>query len=106
MTSTLIELYELKLNKYRNLQKFIADRFMPCKVDAIMIGSLGTVHKRCVGGIDGHRYAKTKAKGLLKMEFNIMHDQIKTNLEFEVPTGEGTIKEIKNRMMDSGLIGQ
>ena len=43
------ELYELKVNKYSNLQKFIADKFMPCKVEAIIIGSLGTVHKDALG---------------------------------------------------------
>ena len=34
------------------------------------------------------------------------HYRIKTNLDIKVQTGEGTVKEIKNRMMDSGLMGQ
>ena len=54
-------------------------------------------------GIDGHRYAKNKSKRITEMEFNIMHYRIKTNLEFKMQTGEETVKEIKNRMMDSGL---
>ena len=64
----LTELHELKLNK-RNLQKFISDKFMPCKVDVIIIGSLGTVHKDASGGggvLMDTGMPKTKAKGLLK----------------------------------------
>ena len=62
----LTELYKLKLNKYTNLQKFIADEFMPCKVDAIKIGSLGTVHKDALGVLMDTGMPKTKAKRLLK----------------------------------------
>ena len=40
------------------------------------------------------------------MEFNIMYYRIKTNLQFKMQTDEGTLKEIKNRMIDLGLIEQ
>ena len=62
----LTELYELKVNKYRNLQKFNADKFIPCKVEAIIIGSLRTVHKDALGVLMDTGIPKTKAKGLLK----------------------------------------
>ena len=39
------ELYQLKSDKYRELQSYIKEKFMPCKIDAILIGSLGIVHK-------------------------------------------------------------
>ena len=31
----LAELYEMKLNKYRQLQRYITEKFISCKVDAV-----------------------------------------------------------------------
>ena len=33
----LAEIYGVKLNKYRDLQRYITDKFMSCKVDAVVI---------------------------------------------------------------------
>ena len=60
------ELYQLKSDKYRELQSYITERFMPCKVDAIIIGSLGTVHKNALKALMGTGLRKKKAKGQLK----------------------------------------
>ena len=62
----LTELYELKLHKYRDLQRYITEKFLPCKVDAIVIGSLGTVHTNTLKVLMGIGMSKAKAKGLLK----------------------------------------
>ena len=42
------ETYNLKLEKYKSLQAFIEREMMPCICDAIIIGSLGTVHKNAL----------------------------------------------------------
>ena len=62
----LAELYEMKLNKYRDLQRYITEKFISCKVDAVIIGSLGTVHTNALKVLMDTGMSKTKAKGLLK----------------------------------------
>ena len=62
----LAELYEMKLNKYRGLQRYITEKFISCKVDAVIIGSLGTVHINALKVLMDTGMSKTKAKGLLK----------------------------------------
>ena len=42
------ETYKLKLEKYKGLQTFIEREIMPCTYDAVIIGSLGTVHKNAL----------------------------------------------------------
>ena len=60
------ELYEMKLNKYRNLQRDITEKSISCKVDAVVIRSLGTVHSNALKVLMDTGMSKTKAKGLLK----------------------------------------
>ena len=63
MISTyLAELYEMKLNKYRDLQRYITEEFISCKVDAVVIGSLGTVHTNSLKVLMGTGMSKTKRK--------------------------------------------
>ena len=62
----LAELYEMKLNKYRDLQRYITEKFISCNVDAVIIGSLGTVHTNALKVLMDTGMSKTKAKGLLK----------------------------------------
>ena len=44
----IFETHELKLEKYKSLQTFIAKEIMPFIVDAVIIKSLGTVHKNAL----------------------------------------------------------
>ena len=60
------ELYQLKTDKYRELQSCITEKFMPCKVDAIIIGSLRTVQKNTLKAIMDTGLCKTKAVGQIK----------------------------------------
>ena len=60
------ETYELKLEKYKSLQAFIEREMMPCICDAVIIGSLGTVHKNALKLMIEMGMSKTKAKGLVK----------------------------------------
>ena len=60
------ELFQLKSDKYQELQTYITEKIMPWKVDAIVIGSLGTVHKNALKVVMDTGLLITKAKGLLK----------------------------------------
>ena len=56
------ELYLLKCYKNRELQSYITEKFMPYKLDAIIIGSLGTVHKNAFKAIIDTGLCKKKLK--------------------------------------------
>ena len=58
----LAELYEMKLSEYRALQRYITEKFIPCKVDAVVIGSLGTVYTNALKVLMDTGMSKTKAK--------------------------------------------
>ena len=60
------ELYEAKINKYRDLQRYLTTNYMECKVDAITVGSFGTIHKKALKVLMDIGMPKSKAKGLLK----------------------------------------
>ena len=60
------ETYELKVENYKCLQAFIVREMMPCICDAVIIGSLGTVHKNALKVMIEMGMSKTKAKGLVK----------------------------------------
>ena len=60
------ELCEAKINKYRDLQRYLTTNYMECKVDAIIVGSLGTIHKKALKILMDTGMPKGKAKGLLK----------------------------------------
>ena len=62
----LAELYEAKLNKYGDLQRYFPTNYMECEVDAIIVGSLGTIHKKTLKVLMDTGMPKSKAKGLLK----------------------------------------
>ena len=62
----LTELYEVKLNKYRDLQRYLTMNYLECEVDAIIVGSLGTIHKKALKVLMNTGMPKSKAKGLLK----------------------------------------
>ena len=58
----LAELYEMELNKYRDLQRYSTEKFISCTVDAVVIGSLGTVHTNALKVLMDIRISKTKRK--------------------------------------------
>ena len=60
------EKYNLSLEKYKSLQAFKEREMMPCICDAIIIGSLGTVHKNALKVMIDMGMPKTKTKGLIK----------------------------------------
>ena len=60
------ETYSLKLEKYKSLNAFIERDVMPCICDAVIIGSLGTVHKAALKVMIDIGMPKAKAKGLEK----------------------------------------
>ena len=62
----LAELYEAKINKYRDLQRYLTTNYMECKVDAIIVGSLGTIHKKALKVLMDTGMPKSKVKGQLK----------------------------------------
>ena len=62
----LAELYEAKLNKYRDLQRYLTMNYLECEVDAIIVGSLGTIRKKALKVLMNTGMQKSKAKGLLK----------------------------------------
>ena len=62
----LAKIYEMKLNKYRDLRRYITEKFISCKVDAVVIGSLGTVHTNALKVVMDTGMSKTKAKGRLQ----------------------------------------
>ena len=70
----LSETYEFKLEKYNNLQQLIAKKIMSCTVDAVIIGSLGTVNKNALNILMDIGMRKIKAKELIKWcsTFNII----------------------------------
>ena len=62
----LAELYEVKLNKCRDLHRYLTANYMECEVDAIIVGSLATIHKKALKVLMDTGMPKSKAKGLLK----------------------------------------
>ena len=62
----LAELYEVKISKYRDLQRYLTTSYMECKVDAIIVRSLGTIHKKSLKVLMDTGMPKSKATGLLK----------------------------------------
>ena len=62
----LAELYEAKINKYQDLQRYHTTNYMECKVHAIIVGSLGTIHKKALKVLMDTGMPQSKAKELLK----------------------------------------
>ena len=60
------ETYDLKLEKYKSLQAFIEREMMPYICYAVIIGSLGAVHKNALKVNIDMGMPKMKAKGLVK----------------------------------------
>ena len=62
----LAELYEVKISKYQDIQRYLTTNYMECKVDAIIVGSLGTIRNKSLKVLMDTGMPKSKAKGLLK----------------------------------------
>ena len=52
----------MKGNKYRDLQRYLTKNYMECEVDAIIVGSLGTIHKKALKVLMDTGMPKSKAK--------------------------------------------
>ena len=61
---------------------------MECKADAIIVGSLGKIHKKALKVLMDTGMPKSKAKGLLKWSStSSIINRIATNLEPTMQTG-------------------
>ena len=58
--------YKHKINYYECLKKILTEACFEAKVEAIIIGSLGTVHNKALNVLTSQYMNKRKAKGLLK----------------------------------------
>ena len=58
--------YQAKLEKYRCIKEFLSNKEIECSINAIIIGSLGTVHNQALKLLLKHQMKKEMAKGLLK----------------------------------------
>ena len=58
--------YQAKLEKYRCIKEFLSNKEIECSINAIIIGSLGTVHNQASKLLLKHQMKKEMAKGLLK----------------------------------------
>ena len=58
--------YKHKINYYKCLKKILTEAGFEANVEAIIIGSLGTVHNEALNVLTNQNMNKRKAKGLLK----------------------------------------
>ena len=58
--------YKHKINYYECLNKILTEAGFEANVEAIIIGSLGTVHNKTLNVLTNQNMNKRKAKGLLK----------------------------------------
>ena len=59
-------LYQAKLNKYYCIRDLLQQNGLKCAIDAIIIGSLGTVHNKTLNVLLKAGMNKQQAKGLVK----------------------------------------
>ena len=58
--------YKYKINYYECLKKILTEAGFEVSVEAIIIGSLGTVHNKALNVLTNQNVNKRKAKGLMK----------------------------------------
>ena len=75
--------YKHKINYYQCLKKILTETGFEANVEAIIIGSLGTVHNKALNVLINQDRNKRKAKGALKWSYHHHINQARCRLVHE-----------------------